>query len=79
MTETKVLDLIKKEFAGATVLTIAHRLNTIIKSDKIAVMSYGTLAEYDSPQVLIQRPESEFSKLLHELEEAEAEEKKDEK
>lgn len=73
VTETKVLELIKTEFADATVLTIAHRLNTIIKSDMIAVMSYGTLKEYGSPQDLIKRPDSEFSKLLHELESAEAE------
>lgn len=49
LTEHKILELIKAEFAGATVLTIAHRLNTIINSDMIAVMSFGTLKEYDSP------------------------------
>lgn len=48
-------------------ITIAHRLNTIIKSDKIAVMSLGELVEYDSPQALMQRPESEFARLLKEL------------
>lgn len=67
VTESKTLDLIKAEFADSTVITIAHRLNTIINSDMIAVMSYGQLKEYDSPQVLLKRPDSEFTKLLNEL------------
>jgi len=59
--------LISEDFADATVLTIAHRLNTIINSDQIAVMSNGALKEYDSPQNLLSRPDSEFTKLLNEL------------
>lgn len=67
ITEHKILNLIKQEFANATVLTIAHRLNTIINSDMIAVMSFGKLKEYMPPQELLKDPNSEFSKLLHEL------------
>ncbi len=67
ITEQKILNLIHQEFQHASVITIAHRLNTIIKSDKIAVMSLGELVEYDSPQALMQRPESEFARLLKEL------------
>lgn len=47
------MEVIKKEFADATVLTIAHRLNTIINSDKIAVMKFGELAEYGAPSDLL--------------------------
>lgn len=48
-------------------ITIAHRLNTIIKSDKVLVLSRGQLVEYDAPKNLIANPESEFSQLLKEL------------
>jgi ABC-type multidrug transport system fused ATPase/permease subunit len=48
-------------------LTIAHRLNTIIQSDKVLVLSYGKIKEFDSPSNLMQNPDSEFSELLKEL------------
>jgi ABC-type multidrug transport system fused ATPase/permease subunit len=49
-------------------LTIAHRLNTIVNSNMVAVMSAGSLVEYGSPNELMRKSESEFSKLLKELE-----------
>lgn len=71
MTEHKIMELIAKDFANATVITIAHRMNTIINSDKIAVMSHGRLLEYASPKTLLQNPKSEFAKLLNELKKTE--------
>jgi ABC-type multidrug transport system fused ATPase/permease subunit len=41
VTEQKIQQLIHQEFASSTVLTIAHRLNTIIKSDHVLVLSRG--------------------------------------
>lgn len=48
-------------------ITIAHRLNTIIGSDRVLVLSYGRIKEYDTPKNLMENPNSEFSKLLKEL------------
>ena len=45
VTEETIQKLITEEFKGATVLTIAHRLNTIIKSDKILMLDKGSLLE----------------------------------
>ena len=39
VTEQKIQQLIEHEFAESTVITIAHRLNTIIKSDRVLVLS----------------------------------------
>ena len=44
-------------------LTIAHRLNTIISSDKVLFLSKGTVLEYDSPKRLMANPDSAFAKL----------------
>lgn len=67
MTEKKIQQLIQLEFKDSTMITIAHRLNTIISSDRVLVLSYGQIKEYDTPEALMDNPDSEFSKLLHEL------------
>lgn len=61
VTEESIQKLIKEEFDGATVITIAHRLNTIIESDKVLLMDKGTVLEYDSPEALMADPLSSFS------------------
>ena len=63
VTEQAVQKLISEEFAGATVLTIAHRLNTIISSDRVLMLDRGTVLEYGSPKDLLADPKSAFFKL----------------
>ncbi|KAL1745932.1 P-loop containing nucleoside triphosphate hydrolase protein [Schizophyllum fasciatum] len=53
-------------FHDVTILTIAHRLNTIMESDKIMVMSDGRVAELDSPQHLLAKGDSLFYSLANE-------------
>ncbi|KAJ2357176.1 ABC transporter C member 13, partial [Coemansia sp. RSA 2611] len=65
-TDAIIQDSIRKEFKDCTVLTIAHRLNTIIDSDMILVVDGGKLAEYDTPQNLLANEESLFAKLVEE-------------
>uniref|UniRef100_A0AAN0IJK2 ABC transporter domain-containing protein n=2 Tax=Amphimedon queenslandica TaxID=400682 RepID=A0AAN0IJK2_AMPQE len=54
-TDDLIQKTIRKEFAGCTVLTIAHRLNTIMDYDKIMVLDAGRISEFDSPNVLLER------------------------
>jgi ABC-type multidrug transport system fused ATPase/permease subunit len=70
-------------------IVVAHRLQTIIESDRVLVLDTGKVAEFDTPSVLRKRPESHFAKLIAEIqteeekskkaEEKDKEEKKDEK
>ncbi|KAJ1669320.1 Canalicular multispecific organic anion transporter 2, partial [Coemansia sp. RSA 25] len=52
-TDGKMQELIRNEFSDCTVLTIAHRLDTIMNSDRIIVMEKGEIAEIGPPQELI--------------------------
>ena len=70
VTEEAIQRLISEEFKGATVLCIAHRLNTIIKSDRVLVMDKGQAIEYNSPQALMADPTSTFSRMLKEKQRA---------
>ena len=49
---------------ACTVLTIAHRLNTIADYDKVCVLAEGRVVEYDRPDVLAADPASAFAAML---------------
>lgn len=51
--DAMIQQTIRQEFGNSTILTIAHRLRTIIDYDKILVMDAGQVVEYDNPYVLI--------------------------
>lgn len=53
-TDNLIQQTIRKNFADCTVLTIAHRLNTVMDSDRVVVMDAGTLKEFDHPYILLQ-------------------------
>jgi ABC-type multidrug transport system fused ATPase/permease subunit len=71
LTEQKIQALIKKEFSTCTVITIAHRLQTIIESDRVMVLGFGKTLEFGSPQELLADEHSHFKKLVDELREEE--------
>lgn len=61
-TENLIQQVLEQEFKDFTVITIAHRLRSILGSDRIAVLEAGELVEFDSPDALLSR-ESRFKAL----------------
>ncbi|KAL1426047.1 hypothetical protein MTO96_018596 [Rhipicephalus appendiculatus] len=59
-TDSLIQQTIRREFAGSTILTIAHRLNTIMDYDRILVLEQGRVAEFDTPANLLSAENSIF-------------------
>ena len=56
-TDQEVQDTIRREFVnkGVTVITVAHRLDTVLGYDKIAVLGAGSVLEYGTPTELLKK------------------------
>ncbi|KAJ2885522.1 ATP-binding cassette glutathione S-conjugate transporter ycf1 [Coemansia aciculifera] len=65
-TDRIMQSVIRQEFKDCTVLTIAHRLNTIMDSDRVLVMDQGKVAEFDTPANLLSK-DSHFLKLVESM------------
>ncbi|KAI6703375.1 hypothetical protein NL676_012511 [Syzygium grande] len=63
-TDALVQKTIREEFNYCTMLIIAHRLNTIIDTDRILVLDAGQVAEHDTPENLLSNEASAFSKMV---------------
>ncbi|KAG0227060.1 Multidrug resistance-associated protein 1, partial [Actinomortierella wolfii] len=59
-TDELIQRTIRTEFKDRTILTIAHRIKTVMDYDKILVLEKGRLVEFESPPVLLQRKDSLF-------------------
>ncbi|KAG0330230.1 hypothetical protein BGZ99_007091 [Dissophora globulifera] len=64
-TDELIQRTIRLEFRDRTILTIAHRIKTVMDSSRILVMEQGRVVEMDAPEVLLQRQDSLFFKLAH--------------
>ncbi|XP_014250192.1 multidrug resistance-associated protein 1-like [Cimex lectularius] len=59
-TDKLIQETIRAEFTNCTILTIAHRINTIMDSDRVLVLDKGSIAEFDNPKKLLKNKKSIF-------------------
>ncbi|KAL3867285.1 hypothetical protein ACJMK2_044499 [Sinanodonta woodiana] len=63
-TDELIQQTVRDHFRHCTVLTIAHRLHTVMNSDRLMVLEHGQLVEMDRPDVLLQNPAGYFYNLV---------------
>ncbi|KAF5274490.1 hypothetical protein FQR65_LT16964 [Abscondita terminalis] len=68
-TDALIQRTIQTVFKSCTVITIAHRLKTVMNSDKVLVMDNGFAVEFDNPQALLKNTNGYFYKLYTMVEE----------
>ncbi|KAI5461452.1 P-loop containing nucleoside triphosphate hydrolase protein [Mariannaea sp. PMI_226] len=64
-TDARMQEVIRSEFSHCTVIMIAHRIDTLLDFDKVAVLDRGTLKEFGTPRELLADEAGVFSKLYH--------------
>ncbi|KAI9987553.1 hypothetical protein PInf_023594 [Phytophthora infestans] len=65
-TEQNLQKMLRQNFQDTTVITIAHRLTTVLELDRVMVLSQGTVVEFDTPQNLLNNRGGFFSDLVKE-------------
>lgn len=65
-TDALVQKTVADEFSTCTLLAVAHRLHTVVASDKILVMDAGQAAEYGTPADLMVKPDGVFASMVQE-------------
>ncbi|XP_021756588.1 ABC transporter C family member 3-like isoform X1 [Chenopodium quinoa] len=66
-TDNLIQKTVREETSGCTVITVAHRIPTVIDNDLVLVLDPGRIAEYDSPSELLKDSSTAFSKLVKEF------------
>ena len=66
-TDRMIQKTVRTEFHNCTVITIAHRIDTILDYDRILVLAGGRVAEYDTPQSLLGKDKGMFKSLVEKV------------
>nr|XP_053629707.1 ATP-binding cassette sub-family C member 5-like [Cherax quadricarinatus] len=63
-TDHLIQQTLKMAFQSCTMITVAHRLNTVMSCSRVMVLDDGKVAEFDTPSTLLADPSSMFSKMV---------------
>ncbi|ONI13655.1 hypothetical protein PRUPE_4G235100 [Prunus persica] len=65
-TDNLIQQTLRQHFTDCTVITIAHRITSVLDSDMVLLLSHGLIDEYDSPATLLENKSSSFAQLVAE-------------
>ncbi|CAJ1971494.1 unnamed protein product [Sphenostylis stenocarpa] len=65
-TDNLIQQTLKQHFSLSTIITIAHRITSVLDSDMVLLLSQGLVEEYDTPTKLLENKSSSFAELVTE-------------
>ncbi|XVE80511.1 hypothetical protein DITRI_Ditri14bG0145900 [Diplodiscus trichospermus] len=65
-TDNLIQTTLKEHFSDCTIITIAHRITSVLHSDMVLLLNHGLIEEYDSPARLLENRSSSFAQLVAE-------------
>ncbi|TYH46430.1 hypothetical protein ES332_D11G335000v1 [Gossypium tomentosum] len=65
-TDNLIQTTLREHFSDCTVITIAHRITSVLDSGMVLLLSHGLIEEYDSPSSLLENKSSSFAQLVAE-------------
>ncbi|KAK8689298.1 hypothetical protein V6N13_088020 [Hibiscus sabdariffa] len=65
-TDNLIQTTLREHFSDCTVITIAHRITSVLDSDMVLLLNHGLIEEYDSPSSLLENKSSSFAQLVAE-------------
>ncbi|XP_034677988.1 ABC transporter C family member 3-like [Vitis riparia] len=65
-TDNLIQQTLRQHFVDSTVITIAHRITSVLDSDMVLLLDHGLIEEYDTPTRLLQNKSTSFAKLVAE-------------
>ncbi|CAN1230685.1 ABC transporter C family member 3 [Linum grandiflorum] len=68
-TDNLIQHTLRQHFSDSTVITIAHRITSVLDSDMVLLLSHGLIEEYDTPARLLENKSSSFAQLVAEYSE----------
>ncbi|KAK5640037.1 hypothetical protein RI129_010848 [Pyrocoelia pectoralis] len=72
-TDLFIQKTVRKNFSHCTLITVAHRLDTVIDSDKVLVLDDGKVVEFNHPYVLLQDSNGAFNGMVRQLDKTSSE------
>ena len=62
--DAQLMEVVKEEFVGCTMLFITHRLDQVLRFDKLLVLQEGRVAEFGAAEELVTNPDGVFFEML---------------
>ena len=66
-TDAMIQKTIRSQFKDCTIFTVAHRLHTVMDSDKILVLDDGRVMEFDTPSNLLEKSNGYLTQLVNQI------------